>query len=193
MGGVAAASLIIAGVAAARAAPPGPGPAGAVSITVTKRRMPRGYPLLPADVTVTLTGKALTGAPAPDMTLEVLGLAKDGTYKQLAIETFPIVILNTPYVNTNGFDAAYLSGKLNTGWGSNTVKGKITLTNIIGTWTKETSPVTFVLGIAPTGEITVGTAKRQGSARCKVCGSPLTVTLPRTHCSRCGATYRVKT
>jgi len=92
---------------------------------------------------VRLTGKALSGVPAPDMTLE---LYDNGVLR--ASSSFPGVDLNVEYtLDENFVSPADL--------GSHDVYGVLTLTNEVGTIQYQTVVSTFVIGEAPTGEITI--------------------------------------
>jgi len=169
VGSVAAAAVAVGtGIALAKKPPtlPPGGAAGEVSLIITKRRM--GYPSsLPADVTFTVNGKALTGIPAPDMKLsvELMGENVPGWVEIHSWDIIPAVPLNVVQTRTKTFTPAdfLTKGYSATGYGSFKARARIQLMNPVGTWGKYTAEGAFSLGVTPVGSC--GIALLQGMVR----------------------------
>jgi len=160
----AAAAAVVAGtvavVAAKPSAPPTPSPGGEVEIIVKKLRYPKGvkYPLIPADVSVEIRGRALKGIPPPDMTLTCeWWRTETAAWAELFHAAIPAVELNTLQTTApHLFSPADLKEDTTYDWGDWKVRGKLELENVIGYWgPPETgslsSETPFMMGRIPHG------------------------------------------
>lgn len=142
----------------------GGGESGTVSILVS-RVEPAVSPgldaALPNDVTVTVSGKAIQGVPAPTMVLAIEMAYGTGAFTTVDVYALPgSVTLNQSYSRTALLTIPSLSAAFpgSGGYGSFSIRGYMKLANQFGSVEYRTDPVTVTLGVAPSGSISpVGT------------------------------------